>query len=250
MSLKFRGGEQFTAAALRQTLKDPKLDERARILAAMGLASQQRIESGHRISVPCLDFDRAILVSLPGESFVGYQLMAQRLRPDVPVVCAGYGECWSGYIPTRAAFADGFTDQWLWVDRGAEAEMRSALAKVLRRRARSRQTVQRLGASGGVTNDVFAASANHPRYSEGSILPLVDGSLLFANTEFDKSASDFAQARIVARRSSDGGSNWGKPEILQDNVGRLNVMSATLRRFRSQQGVSSRPVLSREKQPG
>ena len=131
MSLPFRSDEQYTAAALRRTLNDPKLDERTRILAAMGLASRQRIESGHKISVPCLDFERALLVSLPGESFVGYQLMAQRLRPDIPVVCIGYGECWTGYIPTQSAFADGFTDQWLWVDRGADAAMRTALLNVL-----------------------------------------------------------------------------------------------------------------------
>ncbi len=132
MALPFRGGEQFSAAALQQSLNDSKLDERTRILAAMALASRQRIESGHKLSVPCLDFERALLVSLPGESFVGYQLMAQQLRPDVQVVCAGYGECWTGYIPTREAFADGFTDQWLWVDRGADAAMRTALTNVLR----------------------------------------------------------------------------------------------------------------------
>ena len=238
MSLPFRGGEQYTAAALQQSLNDSKLDERARILAALALASRQRIESGHKLSVPCLDFERALLVSLPGESFVGYQLMAQRLRPDVQVVCAGYGECWTGYIPTRAAFADGFTDQWLWVDRGAEAQMRSALAGVLRTPQSQALSRAASGAIDGVSNDVFTSSTDHPRYSEGSILPLADGSLLFANTEFDESASDFAKARIVARRSSDGGNTWSKSEILQDNVGRLNVMSATLRRFRSPQGAA------------
>ena len=61
MSLPFRGGDQFTAAALRQSLNDSKLDERTRILAAMALASRQRIESGHKLSVPCLDFERAAL---------------------------------------------------------------------------------------------------------------------------------------------------------------------------------------------
>jgi hypothetical protein len=132
MSLPFRSGEEYTATALRQTLHDDNLDERTRILAAMALASRQRIESGHKLSLRCLDFGQALLASLPGESFVGYQLMAQRLRPDVPVVCAGYGECWPGYIPTRAAFADGFTDTWLWVDRGADVAMRTALANVLR----------------------------------------------------------------------------------------------------------------------
>ena len=164
--------------------------------------------------------------------------MAQRLRPDVPVVCFGYGECWTGYIPTRAAFADRFTDQWLWVDRGADAEMRTALVNVLRTPRSQVLSRAASGLSGSVSNDVFTASTDHPRYSEGSILPLADGSLLFANTEFDKSTSDFATARIVARRSSDGGNTWGHSEILQDNVGRLNVMSATLRRFRTQQGAA------------
>jgi hypothetical protein len=235
MSLPFRGGEQFAATALRQTLSDSKVDERSRILAAMALASRQRIESGNKLSVTCLDCERVLLVSLPGESFVGYQLMAQRLRPDVPVVCFGYGECWTGYIPTWAAFADGFTDQWLWVGRGADVEMRTALVKVLRTPRSQVLSRAASGSPSGVSNDVFTASTDHPRYSEGSILSLADGSLLFANTEFDKSTSDFAPARIVARRSSDGGNTWGHSEIMQDNVGRMNVMSATLRRFRTQQ---------------
>jgi sialidase-1 len=157
------------------------------------------------------------------------------LRPDVPVVCFGYGECWTGYIPTRAAFADGFTDQWLWVDRGADAEMRTTLGNVLRTPRSQVLSRAASGSASGVSNDVFTASADHPRYSEGSILPLADGSLLFANTEFDKSTSDFAPARIVARRSNDDGNTWGDAEILQDNLGRLNVMSATLRRFCTQQ---------------
>jgi BNR repeat-like domain len=235
MTLPFRGGELFAATALRQTLNDSTADERSRILAAMALASRQRIESGNKLSVPCLDFERTLLVSLPGESFVGYQLMAQRLRPDVPVVCFGYGECWTGYIPTRAAFADGFTDQWLWVDRGADVAMRTALINVLRMPRSHVLSRAIAGSSGGVSSDVFTASTDHPRYSEGSILPLADGSLLFVNSEFDKSSSDFAPARIVARRSRDGGNTWGRSEIVQDNVGRLNVMSATLRRFRAQQ---------------
>jgi hypothetical protein len=238
MSLPFRGGDQFAATSLRQTLHNSKVDERSRILAAMALASRQRVERGKKITVPCLDLERALLVSLPGESFVGYQLMAQRLRPDVPIVCVGYGECWTGYIPTRDAFAEGFTDQWLWVDRGADAEMRTALLNVLRTE-RSRVTSDSATESTRVlTNDVFVASTDHPRYSEGSILPLADGNLLFANTEFDKSTSDFAPARIVARRSHDNGNTWSKSEILRDNVGQLNVMSATLRRFRSQQGAT------------
>ncbi len=234
MSLPFRSGEEFTAAALRKTLADPQQPERERILAAMGLASRQRVEKGQAVAATCLDFGWVLVASLPGESFVGYQLMAQRLRPDVPVLCAGYGECWPGYIPTRDALADGFTDDWLWVDRGADEVMRSALITLLRSPREPQPAL-----SAGISHDVFVASAEHPRYSEGSILPLADGSLLFAVTEFDASTHDFAPARIVARRSHDGGATWQSPEVLQENVGDMNVMSATLRRLRSEHGADA-----------
>lgn len=76
---------------------------------------------------------------------------------------------------------------------------------------------------------VFEATEEHPRYTEGSVLPLQDGSLLFAVTEFSGSGSDFAQARIVGRTSSDGGRTWSDQRVLQENTGRQNVMSVTLR---------------------
>jgi len=80
-----------------------------------------------------------------------------------------------------------------------------------------------------VVNDVYEASKEYPRYSEGSILPLNDGSLLYATTQFIGSGSDFATARIIARKSNDGGRTWSKPRVLQENTGKKNVMSATLR---------------------
>lgn len=80
-----------------------------------------------------------------------------------------------------------------------------------------------------IVTDVYEASKEYPRYSEGSILPLNDGSLLYATTQFIGSGSDFATARIIARKSSDGGRTWSKPHVLQENTGKKNVMSATLR---------------------
>lgn len=80
-----------------------------------------------------------------------------------------------------------------------------------------------------IVNDIYPATAENPRYSEGSILVLNDGRLLFATTEFVEGGSDFSQANIVARESSDGGRTWGSPRVLQENVGERNVMSATLR---------------------
>ena len=60
-----------------------------------------------------------------------------------------------------------------------------------------------------VSRDVFPATARNPRYSEGSVLVLRDGRLLYATTEFEGSGSDFARARIIAVTSVDEGRTWG-----------------------------------------
>lgn len=78
---------------------------------------------------------------------------------------------------------------------------------------------------------VYTATAKNPRYTEGSIIALTNGDLLFAVTEFQDGGSDFAKAHIVARQSSDGGRTWGKKKVLQQNTGGMNVMSVTLRRL-------------------
>jgi len=83
-----------------------------------------------------------------------------------------------------------------------------------------------------VVRDVFPASSENPRYSEGSVVALDDGRLLYATTEFIGGGSDFAGARVVAVESADGGRTWSDRRVLQENVGRTNVMSVTLRRLR------------------
>jgi hypothetical protein len=97
----------------------------------MGLSSRQRVATGQKIDVPCVDLGGAQIVLLPGESFVGFQLTAQQLRPDSFVMAIGYGECWTGYIPTDAAFDDGFENSWLWVGPGSEERLDAALQRVL-----------------------------------------------------------------------------------------------------------------------
>ena len=80
---------------------------------------------------------------------------------------------------------------------------------------------------------VYPSTKQNPRYTEGSVLPLLDGSLLFAATEFQGTGSDFAEAHIVGRRSLDRGRTWGESRVLQQNTGGMNVMSVTLRRLLS-----------------
>ena len=131
LDLEFRRDDAYSMESLLKTLENDKLDVRKRILAAMALSSRNRINAGNNIDFPCVDLGAAQIVMFPGESFVGYQLMAQQMRPDSFVVSIGYGECWPGYVPTKAAFADKFTDTWLWVAPGCEPRIRKALEQVL-----------------------------------------------------------------------------------------------------------------------
>src|SRR5262249_6815505 len=84
-----------------------------------------------------------------------------------------------------------------------------------------------------IARDVYPATEENPRYSEGSVAVLRDGTLLYATTEFAGGAGDAAAARVVARESRDGGRSWGESRVVQENVGKQNVMSATLRRLKA-----------------
>lgn len=102
-------------------------------LAALGLSWRQRTEAGYRIEIPCLDFGVAQWLLLPGESYVEFQLAAQRMRPDSFVLVAGYGEGATGYIPTdrHMAEGDGNLRDWSWVAAGSERRLRKAIRAVL-----------------------------------------------------------------------------------------------------------------------
>lgn len=80
-----------------------------------------------------------------------------------------------------------------------------------------------------IVKDLFIVSEQHPRYTEGSVVILKDGSLLYSVTEFSSGPGDHASAQIIATRSEDGGHTWSERFVLQPNIGVLNVMSSTLR---------------------
>jgi hypothetical protein len=129
---------QYTQAAALQKevmeleLQDSSLPVEKRILAAMGLASWERsVQEKQPIDVPCVDFGIARLVLFPGETFVGFQHLAQGISGTVPVIPVGYGESWTGYVPTESAFEDGFAESWLWVAPGSETRIERVLQKLL-----------------------------------------------------------------------------------------------------------------------
>src|SRR5207247_3026327 len=106
LRLEPRIGSGFTLEELNSRLTS---DARpfGQCLAALGLSWRKRADAGHKLSVPALDLGKALFVLMPAESYVEYQLQAQKLRPDAFVVVAGYGECAPGYIPIERAWAEG-----------------------------------------------------------------------------------------------------------------------------------------------
>jgi hypothetical protein len=134
LRLEPRAGPGFTTEDLRTRLKsDPR--PFGQCLAALGLSWKQRADAGATVDVPALNFGPAQLVLLPAESYVEYQLLAQKQRPDSFVMTLGYGECAPGYIPTAQAVRenDGNLHDWCWIAPGAEERMKQVLQKVLRK---------------------------------------------------------------------------------------------------------------------
>lgn len=116
-------------------------------------------------------------------------------------------------------------------DENVDARVRAAQALIALSLPPSALGLPIAAASEDIQVDVYEASEKHPRYSEGSIIPLKDGSLLYATTEFVGGGADHATATIVGRTSTDGGRTWGEQRTLQENIGKQNVMSVTLRRM-------------------
>jgi hypothetical protein len=132
LRLEPRNSPGFTVKDLRNRLAtDPK--PFGQCLAALGLSWRKRADAGLVIDVPVLDLGQAQLLLLPGESYVEYQLLAQRLRPDSFVVVLGYGESATGYIPTDRHFEEPDTnlDDWCWVAPGSERAMAAAIKAAL-----------------------------------------------------------------------------------------------------------------------
>jgi hypothetical protein len=75
--------------------------------ASATLAWLRRCESGHKIELSCLRLGKARVLHMPGELFVEYQLAAKKMRPDLFVAMAAYGDYGPGYIGTTIGYDQG-----------------------------------------------------------------------------------------------------------------------------------------------
>ncbi len=92
---------------LRATVTDESAKPAARVAAAHDLSMLQRTRAGATIDIACLTLGKARVLHMPGELFVEYQLNAAKLRPDLFVAMAAYGDYSPGYIGTEEAYGQG-----------------------------------------------------------------------------------------------------------------------------------------------
>jgi hypothetical protein len=125
-----RSEKQFGAEENRKVLEDTKQAKARRNNAAFQLAWLKRID--RPIELTCLDLGKAVIVHLPGEPFIEYQLKAQQLRKESFVCVAGYGDGGPGYIPPDKAFLEGGYETTVALAGPCEEMLTKALARVLK----------------------------------------------------------------------------------------------------------------------
>lgn len=92
----------------------------------------QRYKDGKKFDLQCLALNNARILFMPGELFVEYQLAAKKMRPDLFVAMAAYGDLGPGYIPTDIAFTQGgYEETASNVIPGIEAVLMNAISKLL-----------------------------------------------------------------------------------------------------------------------
>jgi len=89
------------------TLKDESGKIDGRVAAAKHLSFIRRTNAGAKVDIGCLTLGKARVLHMPGELFVEYQLNAAKLRPDLFVAMAAYGDYAPGYIGTEISYTQG-----------------------------------------------------------------------------------------------------------------------------------------------
>ena len=99
--------EYLDEAKLRASIADEQVPLKERQQNGRKLAWLLRSKAGHKIETSCLRLGPARVLHMPGELFVEYQLLAQKLRPGEPVMMAAYGDYGPGYIGTAISYTQG-----------------------------------------------------------------------------------------------------------------------------------------------
>ena len=94
--------------AIRKLKTEMDMKDTTQVRAnARKLAWLQSYEAGRKIDISCLSLGKARILNMPGELFVEYQLAAKKMRPDLFVAMAAYGDDEPSYIGTAVAYQQG-----------------------------------------------------------------------------------------------------------------------------------------------
>ena len=99
--------DHLDAAELEKIIENRVATPSDRYMAAKKLVWLRRCENGDTIPITCLSLNDTRILHMPGELFVEYQLNSQKLRPDLFVAMAAYGDYAPGYIGTEIAYGQG-----------------------------------------------------------------------------------------------------------------------------------------------
>lgn len=99
------------AGMTQEHLKKQIANEKARVVQrnrpSYQLAWMQRLAAKIPIVLSALSINDISMVHLPAESFIEYQLRAQKMQPEGFVACAAYGDGGPWYIPTKEEYPNG-----------------------------------------------------------------------------------------------------------------------------------------------
>lgn len=98
-------GKHVVVGELEKSLADPQTKDRPEV--AKTLVWARRCLAGDTVDIQCLRLGSARVLHMPGELCVEYQLAAQKMREDLFVAMAAYGEYAPGYICTAIAYTQG-----------------------------------------------------------------------------------------------------------------------------------------------
>jgi hypothetical protein len=124
--------EDLREADLIAAIRNPETIREEKSRAALIISYLRRADLP--VQVGCLRLGpNAFVLSLPGETFIEYQLGAQARRPGDWVATVSYGDLGPGYIPLAVSYAQGgYEPKDAFVSGGAEPILRRAIETVLR----------------------------------------------------------------------------------------------------------------------
>jgi hypothetical protein len=128
--LKTREDKGHTEADSREMMTNEKGVASVRNTGAMDLAWRQR--AAQPIVLSAMHLNGVSVLHLPGECMIAFQLYAQQAAPSRFVAVAAYGDCGTGYICTRASYAEGgYEPTATNVDTDSEDTLKAAINALL-----------------------------------------------------------------------------------------------------------------------